>query len=77
MKMGRERMVLGWDIHCSLLNLQIERMQAELTDCAKRGLRLMAPATRRTGRPAHGQTYRTAAPVTGSWPFSARQNGLE
>jgi hypothetical protein len=37
MKMGRERMVLGWDTHAALLNLQIEQVQAELTDAQKKG----------------------------------------
>jgi hypothetical protein len=31
MKMGREREVLCWDIHFSLLHEQIERMESELS----------------------------------------------
>jgi len=31
MKMGREREVLSWDIHFSLLHEQIERVEAELS----------------------------------------------
>jgi hypothetical protein len=31
MKMGREREVLSWDIHFSLLHGQIERVEAELS----------------------------------------------
>ncbi len=31
MKMGREREVLCWDIHFSLLHEQIERMEAEVS----------------------------------------------
>ncbi|MGO8947632.1 MAG: hypothetical protein ACLQUY_08210 [Ktedonobacterales bacterium] len=32
MKMGRERTVLCWDVRMSLLNLQIEQVQAELAE---------------------------------------------
>jgi hypothetical protein len=35
MKMGRERAVLCWDIHTSLLNLQIEQVRAELAEVEK------------------------------------------
>jgi hypothetical protein len=30
MKMGRERTVLGWDIHAAALKLQIEQVESEL-----------------------------------------------
>jgi hypothetical protein len=30
MKMGRERTVLGWDIHAAALRLQIEQIESEL-----------------------------------------------
>jgi hypothetical protein len=45
MKMGREREVLSWDIHFSLLHEQIERVEAELSHL-RRGSTVETASTR-------------------------------
>jgi hypothetical protein len=37
MKMGRERTVLGWDIHAAALKLQIEQVESELAEAQNKG----------------------------------------
>jgi hypothetical protein len=37
MKMGRERTILGWDIHAAELRLQIEQVRSELAEAHKKG----------------------------------------
>jgi hypothetical protein len=37
MKMGRERMILGWDIHAAMLKLQLEQVESELAEARKKG----------------------------------------
>ena len=36
MKMGRERTILGWDIHAAVLKLQIEQVESELAEAQKK-----------------------------------------